>query len=234
MRSSRKAPAFSLALVIGILITLGLLLSINLLVNYRAAATEQPPLLVVDLMAWPTPVKQEKPLPAPKPDRPPAPKKTISKKPPRPPTPERTMVAEQQVGETESAHPTEEADVNIEMSAEEIPEQAKAPTSSKTAEDILPVPIPFFQLTQAPRFLHRENPVYPETMRAQGISGVVKLEALIDKNGRVRKVEILESAGRLFDEAAKQAMMKSTFYPAQVDGEAVAVLLRLPVKFRLL
>lgn len=234
MKSSREALAFSFTLVIGTLTTLGLLLSINLLTNYHTGVTEQRPLLVVDLMAWPTPVKQAKQRLAPRPESTPALETPVAKKTLRPPAPERTLVAEQQAGATKPAAPMEEPNVNAGMAAEEIPVQAKVPALTKATEDILPLPIPFFQLTQAPRFLHRENPVYPETMHTRGISGVVKLEVLIDKNGRVRNAKILESAGSAFDEAAIQAIMKSTFYPAQVDGQAVAVLLRLPVRFKLL
>ncbi len=70
-------------------------------------------------------------------------------------------------------------------------------------------------------------------MRTQGISGIVKLEALIDKEGRVRKVSILKSAGKAFDEAARRAILASSFYPAEVEKKPVAVLLRLPVRFEL-
>ena len=98
----------------------------------------------------------------------------------------------------------------------------------------MPTPVPFFTLTQAPQFLHKEEPVYPKIMRARSIAGLVKLEALIDENGRVRNVEVIKSAGEHFDHAAKQAMIKSTFIPAEVDGKPVAVLLRVPVKFKLL
>ena len=96
-----------------------------------------------------------------------------------------------------------------------------------------PVPVPVFQLTRTPRYLSRVSPVYPEAMRVQGRSGVVKLEVLIDKAGQVREVRILKSAGKLFDDAARRAILSSTFLPAEVDGQAVAVLWRLPVKFSL-
>ena len=96
-----------------------------------------------------------------------------------------------------------------------------------------PVPVPVFQLTRTPRYLFRASPVYPEAMRVQGRSGVVKLEVLIDKAGQVREVRILKSAGKLFDDAARRAILSSTFLPAEVDGQAVAVLWRLPVKFSL-
>ncbi|NOY62429.1 MAG: TonB family protein [Gammaproteobacteria bacterium] len=130
--------------------------------------------------------------------------------------------------------PIEEAVETTERVAEQSPVESTPPMLIEPTKETLPNPVPLFRLTQAPRFLHREIPVYPEIMRAQGVSGVVKLEALIDKEGRVRKASILKSAGKHFDEAAKQAILASSFYPAKVENKAVAVLLHLPVRFDLL
>ena len=100
--------------------------------------------------------------------------------------------------------------------------------------DTAPAPVPIFELTEMPRFIHRETPVYPQAMRALSKSGVVKLEALIDPTGKVKHVTVVESAGQAFDEAAKAAILRSTFAPGKVGDTPVSVLLRLPVKFRLL
>lgn len=179
------------------------------------------------------PVKQEEQPPPPKPEKQPTPKKTVAKKPSSPSEPELSPRAKKIVEEIPSepvAHNREEKIVEkIEEAAEPTP-----PMLIEPAEDALPNPVPIFKLTQAPRFLHREIPVYPETMRTQGISGIVRLEALIDKKGRVRKVNILKSAGKHFDKAARRAILASSFYPAEVENEPVAVLLRLPVSFDLL
>lgn len=103
-----------------------------------------------------------------------------------------------------------------------------------TDTDSLPEPVPIFRLTDVPRFLHRETPVYPEAMRATGSSGVVELAVLIDKFGNVRQVTVLKSAGELFDQAAIAAVRASTFIAARVEDKPVAAILKMPVKFRLL
>ncbi len=55
---TNRASAFAfIALVGALFIVTGLLLSINLLANYRTHAKEHQPLLVVELMQWPTPVQ---------------------------------------------------------------------------------------------------------------------------------------------------------------------------------
>ncbi len=116
--------------------------------------------------------------------------------------------------------------VVIKPPVQRIPKQIVEQTNPN-----LPTPVPFFKLTQAPRFLHREKPVYPEAMIGIGTTGVVKLEALIDNQGQVRDVTIIKSAGKHFDEAAKQAAYASRFLPAKVAQEAVAVRLKFPVRF---
>ncbi len=236
--TSRNFPSAGLAVTSGILLTLGLLFFINVLANYRTQTTEPRPLLVVDLTAWPTPVKQKEQPPAPKPEKQPIPKKPTAEKTPPPPKPKISPQAKKRIKEIPLEpmvhEPTEKAVGKIAAIDEPPPVEATPPMLIEPMENALPNPVPIFQLTQAPRFLHRETPVYPETMRTQGISGIVKLEALIDKKGRVRKVNILTSAGKHFDEAARQAILASSFYPAEVENEPVAVLLRLPVKFDLL
>ncbi len=236
--TSRAFPYVGFAIAGGILVTLGLLLFINVLANYRAHAMESRPLLVVDLTAWPIPVKQEKQPPPAKPKKQPMPKKPVVKKPPPPPKPELSpqakRVVEEMSPETVEHEPEEEIVEKSEETIEPTPAEPTPPMLIEPDENALPNPVPIFKLTQAPRFLHREIPVYPEAMRTQGISGVVKLEALIDKEGQVRKVNILKSAGKHFDDAARRAILASSFYPAKVENKAVAVLLRLPVRFDLL
>jgi len=236
--TSRAFPPAGLALTSGILVTLGLLFFINVLANYRTQSTEPRPLLVVDLTAWPMPTKQKEQPPTPKPEKQPTPKKSTAEKAPPPPKPEISPQAKERIKEIPPEpvvhEPVEKVVEKIVETDEPLPAEPTPPMLVEPTEDALPNPVPIFQLTQAPRFLHQETPVYPEIMRTQGISGIVKLEALIDKEGRVRKVNILTSAGKHFDEAARQAILASSFYPAEVENAPVAVLLRLPVEFDLL
>ncbi len=219
----RAVPCAGLAISAGILLTLGLLLFISVLAGYRAHATEPRPLLVVELSAWPTPPKRGKQaVPA------------EAEKQPLPPLKPTHSPLAKKVAKEVSENAVEQAPEEDVVDKTEPRFTAPSPPMLiEPAEDALPKPVPVFRLTQAPRFLHRADPVYPEAMRTQGISGIVKLEALIDKEGRVRKVSILKSAGKAFDEAARRAILASSFYPAEVEKKPVAVLLRLPVRFEL-
>ena len=236
MRSDpvKSLSIFTLSSAIGMMATLTLLLSISLLTGYRSDMHENRELLVVELSTWPTPAKAERPPQPPKQKKPlKHPPKPKSK--PKPKKVEPPKLTEKKPIEIPQQEPIQETNVSENINAEAAPEPEASPTpTEETVEERLPTPVPFFALTHAPQFLHREEPVYPEVMRSRSIAGIVKLEALIDENGRVRKVKVIKSAGEHFDHAAKQAMIKSTFIPAEVDGRPVAVILRVPVKFKLL
>lgn len=115
-----------------------------------------------------------------------------------------------------------------------ISTQPAVDTGNEPDEEVLPSPMPFFKLSDLPRFLHREKPIYPEDMRSRGNTGTVELSVLIDKTGKVRKITILKSAGESFDQAAIQAIYASSFMPAMIDGKPVTALLKMPVKFKLM
>jgi len=232
-RFSQKTLAFGIAFTTGTLVSVSLLALIGILTHYRNHTVEQRPLLVLDLMALPKPVKTTKPAAQTAPMK----NANIAKKSPKP----SARKTDQHAKKVEKEKPLETMETNL---PEEVvmepqksvkPEQAQPATlvPTQALDDPSPTPAPIFTLTQLPRFLHREKLIYPEIMRADGLSGIVRLEALIDKKGHVREVSILNSAGRDFDAEAKRAILSSSFYPAKIENKPVAVLLRLPVKFNL-
>jgi len=127
---------------------------------------------------------------------------------------------------------------NVQQQPEPLVESATPqPEPEKAVEqppiDSSPIPVPLFKLTKMPNFLHKELPTYPESMRSLGKTATVLLEILIDETGKVAKVTVVKSGGGDFDQAAKEAFMRSSFTPAEVDGKPVPVLLRQPVTFQL-
>jgi periplasmic protein TonB len=85
----------------------------------------------------------------------------------------------------------------------------------------------------APAFIHRKMPFYPILARRLGKEGKVILKLLIDRNGRLQNVEVVEHAEFGFTEAAVAAVKKSTYAPASRNGENVTTRAILPVRFRL-
>lgn len=224
------------ALLAGVILPVCLILTIPLFFKSELKQVEEKSPIVIEMMAFQMPKKLVKPVKKIKP----APKvKKIVKKPTPRPIPKKapkkiikkTMLAKakpvkKEIVEPQKLPPVKKVQKIVKLPKEIVPEIISLPT--------MPVPVPIFKLTEAPQFLHRENLVYPESMRSSGITGIVKLAVLIGKEGNVYRVKILKSAGDDFDEAAKIALRASTFIPAKVGNKNVAVELRMPVKFRLL
>jgi TonB family protein len=85
----------------------------------------------------------------------------------------------------------------------------------------------------APAFIHRETPVYPLLARRLGKEGKVVLKLLIDKNGTLQDIEVIEASWFGFTEAAVAAIKKSAFSPAHSNGEKVPSKAILSVRFNL-
>lgn len=65
--------------------------------------------------------------------------------------------------------------------------------------------------------------MYPDSAKILGIEGRVVVEALIELDGSVSKVEVARSVHPLLDEAAVSAMKRAKFSPAMANGEPVKV-----------
>jgi protein TonB len=75
-------------------------------------------------------------------------------------------------------------------------------------------------------------PRYPDSARRQGITGTTTLLFEVLENGRVGEVRVEQTAGHPdLDQAAAEAIKKWRFEPARRGNQAVAVWLRMPVKF---
>jgi protein TonB len=78
------------------------------------------------------------------------------------------------------------------------------------------------------------RPNYPEASRRRGEQGVVRVELLVDPNGRVVDVRVLESSGfSALDAEAVKTVRDWRFRPAQRAGVPVAGSITTAVHFRL-
>lgn len=106
--------------------------------------------------------------------------------------------------------------------------------------------IPYYECDFKPAFLNSTDPrqfltkwVYPylkypaEAVR-DGIQGTVQVNFVIDKDGKVRDVEVVKSVDPLLDaEAVKVISASPKWRPARVNGQKVNSSMTLPVEFRL-
>ncbi len=76
-------------------------------------------------------------------------------------------------------------------------------------------------------------PVYPESLRAAGLSGNVTLEFVVDTLGRVEtgSAHVIEGDHPLFSASALRALGAYRFLPAEAGGQRVRQLVRLPFRF---
>jgi TonB family protein len=75
---------------------------------------------------------------------------------------------------------------------------------------------------------------YPQDVRQQGKEGSVKVEVLIDAQGTVRDVKILQSNDSRFTELVTEKLKKARFEPAlDKTGRPAAVRMVLPIVFEL-
>jgi protein TonB len=119
----------------------------------------------------------------------------------------------------------------IEVAVDALPPETTS-TQTMSDDDYLPQ----YKVSNVPVFDRKSIiPVYPPIALRSGIEGTVYLELFIDKDGNVRKIEILKEdpPDRGFGEAAVRAFEGRTCKPAMANGEPVAVRFRYPVRFQI-
>lgn len=90
-----------------------------------------------------------------------------------------------------------------------------------------------FGSADAPLFKYREVPRYPAAARRRGEEGKVLLRLTIDERGKLVQVEVVESSGTDFAEAAVEAVKRSRFLPAQRNNTPIMSMALLPIRFEL-
>ncbi|MCK5703780.1 MAG: energy transducer TonB [Cyclobacteriaceae bacterium] len=79
-----------------------------------------------------------------------------------------------------------------------------------------------------------ENLKYPEEAKKQEIEGKVFIQFIIDKNGKVKKVQAVKGIGAGCDEEAVRVVKEHTeWIPAQIIGKDVSTRMILPITFKL-
>ncbi len=95
-------------------------------------------------------------------------------------------------------------------------------TLSLSEVDTPPIPI-----SQIP-------PIYPISARIRGIEGWVKVRFVVDEEGKVRDIRIVESHPEgVFDDAVISCVSKWLFRPAEVGGIKVRTLVQTTIRFKL-
>ncbi len=93
-------------------------------------------------------------------------------------------------------------------------------------------PLPVGGDVKTAKLLSSVPPVYPSLARNQHVGGDVRIDALIDTNGRVTSMKVL-SGPTLLHQAAMDALHQWKYQPATLDGNPVPMHLTITIQFRL-
>jgi protein TonB len=84
----------------------------------------------------------------------------------------------------------------------------------------------------AAKLINRVQPIYPVLARQTGIQGVVKLHAILGKDGTVQQLQVV-SGHPLLVEAALDAVRQWVYQPTLLEGRPVEVDTEIDVFFQL-
>lgn len=98
--------------------------------------------------------------------------------------------------------------------------------------DNSPRPGDFVAFDELPVLLNAEQPAYPDLAREAGITGTVRVNVLVGKDGRVKKALAMDGPD-LFRKAAVEAALRARFKPALQGRNPVEVWVLIPFNFEL-
>lgn len=87
-------------------------------------------------------------------------------------------------------------------------------------------------VVQQGKILHQVMPVYPPLARAARVQGMVRLEGILGKDGRVRELRVI-SGHPLLIQAALDAVRQWIYRPTHLNGDPVEVIAPIDVTFTL-
>jgi protein TonB len=81
--------------------------------------------------------------------------------------------------------------------------------------------------------ISQPKPRYPPVLQQAGVSGKVELQFVVDTLGHAEAAswKVLKSTNKLFEEPARETIMKSVFKPARIKGAAVRQLVQQAMVF---
>jgi TonB family protein len=87
---------------------------------------------------------------------------------------------------------------------------------------------------QYAKLISKTPPVYPDSERAQGVEGTVRIQAVIGKSGNVLDARVIGGQpSQDFADAALNAVRTWQYEPTRLNGEAVEVITTITVNFQL-
>lgn len=113
--------------------------------------------------------------------------------------------------------------------------QVAAPPAEKVIKHIpLQTEFEMGKVDIFPMVTRRLEPVYPFRAKRMGITGKVDIRFMVDTNGSVSDLQIIESTPpNVFDESVRKAVNRWRFQPGQKDNRAVNTWMTTTIHFKL-
>ncbi|HTY57215.1 MAG TPA: energy transducer TonB [Bacteroidota bacterium] len=102
-----------------------------------------------------------------------------------------------------------------------------------TIQDDESPPADYVAVEKEPVIIRSVEPKYPDMAVRTGQEGKVWVKIWVDREGRPKDVEILQSDAEIFNEAAIEAAKQFLFTPAYMNDGPVSVWVTFPFKFEL-
>jgi protein TonB len=102
-----------------------------------------------------------------------------------------------------------------------------------TKEELKGRVVPASRVQSYPKRKNEVKPEYTREMLDNHVEGVVKANILIDADGRVKKVVVLNDLGYGTKKKVYEACLKLRFEPARMDGKPVAVWFGISFRFEI-
>jgi len=113
------------------------------------------------------------------------------------------------------------------------PKKAAPTAESKSDDAEFPGINDFVPVDEQPAVVKRAPAAYPELAKTARIEGNVYLKVLVDKDGKPRKAVVFKSDAEVFNDAAIESALKSSYTAATSDGNPVACWLVVPYSFKM-
>jgi periplasmic protein TonB len=107
-------------------------------------------------------------------------------------------------------------------------------TIKATESDLSGTPVSITTVTTYPRLKNTVKPEYTKEMLENRIEGVVRVKIIVDIDGRVKQVIVLDDLGYGSKQKVAEACFKMTFEPARVGDTPVCTAILMRIRFEML
>ena len=164
------------------------------------------------------------------------------------PTPPRLETSGMELPEPAPSVPSPpDVDWNLSLPILPVPsartDAIKNPSVSRSSGPMAPAPVQpvfsegrfhFDEVDKKPQGLSTMPPVYPYKARRLALKGYVKVMFLVDRNGAVTELTILEAAPKgFFEETVEKTLPKWRFAPGRIDDRPVNTWMKKTIEFKL-